>query len=73
MAIDIDQARRDKAELQNFLIVNNILYHYIGLGIEIAEYVIILGLDQSVDFSFVPDHINTTTIKKEVSNKIKAL
>lgn len=72
MAIDIEQTRKDKAELQEFLIANNIMYHYIGVSINVAEYIILLGLDATVDFSLVPDNINKTKIKKELSRNIVA-
>ena len=64
MANDIEDARIAKDELKLFLDSNNVCYHYIGLDKNIADWGIRVGLDHSVDFSIVPDHVNSVSILK---------
>lgn len=70
MTIDIADARKAKEELKTFLNTNNVLYHYIGINVEIAEYTISVGLDHTVDFSIVPEYCNGVKIRKELYNKM---
>lgn len=65
MGIDLEKARAAKEELKLFLHTNNILYHFVGLDKGIADWHIIVGLDESVDLISFPDTVNTVKIIKQ--------
>lgn len=65
MNIDIEKAKLAKENLKQFLDVNNIMYHYVGLEKEVADWALVVGIDYSVDMNIIPDHVNEVKVYKK--------